>query len=65
MAARKIVKQPKAARRKKVEAKSKGLCTKETRASLDGLELAKLIESDGSEAHVKKLASAMDRVGAS
>ncbi len=98
MAAKKIVKKPKAARRKKVEAKSKGLGAKEMTASLDGLELAKLIESDGgtivgsykeplggkhvviaalpidkveptpyqrdrSEAHVKKLANAMERVG--
>ena len=98
MAAKKIVKKPKAARRKKVEAKSKGLGAKEMSASLDGLELAKLVESDGgtivgsykeplggkhvviaalpidiveptpyqrdrSEAHVKKLASAMERVG--
>lgn len=47
MAAKKIVKKPKAARRKKVEAKSKGLGAKEMSASLDGLELAKLIESDG------------------
>ena len=98
MAAKKIVKKPKAARRKKVEAKSTGLGAKEMSASLDGLELAKLIESDGgtivgsykeplggkhvviaalpidkveptpyqrdrSEAHVKKLANAMERVG--
>ncbi|MDP2274477.1 MAG: ParB N-terminal domain-containing protein [Archangium sp.] len=98
MAAKKIVKKPKAARRKKVEAKSKGLGAKEMSASLDGLELARLIESDGgtivgsykeplggkhvviaalpidkveptpyqrdrSEAHVKKLANAMERVG--
>lgn len=47
MAAKKIVKKPKAARRKKVEAKSKGLGAKEMSASLDGLELAKLVESDG------------------
>ena len=98
MAAKKIVKKPKAARRKKVEAKSKGLGAKEMFASIDGLELAKLIEADGgtivgsykeplggkhvvlaalpidkveptpyqrdrSEAHVKKLANAMERVG--
>jgi ParB family transcriptional regulator, chromosome partitioning protein len=98
MAAKKIVKKPKAARRKKVEAKSKGLGAKEMFASVDGLELAKLVEEDGgtivgsykeplggkhvviaalpidkveptpyqrdrSEAHVKKLASAMERVG--
>ena len=98
MAAKKIVKKPKAARRKKVEAKTKGLGAKEMSASLDGLELAKLVESDGgqivgsykeplggkhvviaalpidiveptpyqrdrSEAHVKKLANAMERVG--
>ena len=98
MAAKKIVKKPKAARRKKVEAKSKGLGAKEMHATLDGLELAKLVESDGgqivgsykeplgakhvviaalpidsveptpyqrdrSEAHVKKLANAMERVG--
>lgn len=98
MATKKIVKKPKAARRKKVEAKSKGLGAKEMTASLDGLELARLIESDGgtvvgsykeplggkhvviaalpidkveptpyqrdrSEAHVKKLANAMERVG--
>ena len=98
MAAKKIVKKAKAVRRKKVEAQSKGLGAKEMSASLDGLELAKLIESDGgtvvgsykeplggkhvviaalpidkveptpyqrdrSETHVKKLASAMERVG--
>lgn len=98
MAAKKIVKKPKAARRKKVEAKSKGLGAKEMSAPLDGLELARLVESDGgtivgsykeplggkhvviaalpidkveptpyqrdrSEAHVKKLANAMERVG--
>lgn len=98
MAAKKIVKKPKAARRKKVEAKTKGLGAKEMSASIDGVELAKLVESDGgqivgsykeplggklvviaalpidiveptpyqrdrSEAHVKKLANAMERVG--
>jgi len=47
MATKKIVKKPKKARRKKVEAKSKGLGAKEMSASLDGLELAKLIEADG------------------
>ena len=47
MAAKKIIKKPKAARRKKVEAQSKGLGAREMSASLDGLELAKLIESDG------------------
>lgn len=47
MAAKKTIKKPKQARRKKVEAKSKGLGAKEMSASLDGLELAKLIESDG------------------
>jgi len=47
MASKKIVKKPKKARRKKVEAQSKGLNAKEMSASLDGLELAKLIEADG------------------
>jgi ParB family chromosome partitioning protein len=47
MAAKKTIKKPKQARRKKVEAKSKGLGAKEMAKSLDGLELAKLIESDG------------------
>lgn len=47
MATKKIVKKPKKARRKKVEAQSKGLNAKEMSASLDGLELAKLIEADG------------------
>ncbi|MFO0597286.1 MAG: ParB N-terminal domain-containing protein [Myxococcaceae bacterium] len=47
MATKKIVKKPKKARRKKVEAGSKGLGAKEMSASIDGLELAKLIESDG------------------
>jgi len=98
MAAKKVVPKKRKAPRKKVEAKSKGLGAKETSASLDGLELAKLVEADGgtivgsykeplggkhvviatlpieiveptpyqrdrSEAHVKKLASAMERVG--
>ena len=98
MATRKTVKKTRKPRRKKVEAKSKGLGAKETAASLDGLELAKLVEEDGgtivgsykeplggkhvviatlpidkveptpyqrdrSEAHVKKLADAMERVG--
>ena len=98
MAAKKIIKKAKAVRRKKVEAQSKGLGAKEMSASIDGLELAKLIEGDGgtvvgsykeplggkhvviaalpidkveptpyqrdrSETHVKKLASAMERVG--
>ena len=47
MAAKKTIKKPKQARRKKVEAKSKGLGAKEMAKSLDGLELAKLIEADG------------------
>lgn len=47
MATKKIVKKPKKARRKKVEAASKGLGAKEMSASLDGLELAKLVEGDG------------------
>lgn len=98
MATKKTVKKPTKARRKKVEAKSKGLGAQEMAASLDGLELAKLVEGDGgtivgsykeplggkhvvlaalpidkveptpyqrdrSEAHVKKLADAMERVG--
>ena len=98
MAAKKVVPKKRKAPRKKVEAKSKGLGAKETSASLDGLELAKLVEADGgtivgsykeplggkhvviatlpidlveptpyqrdrSEAHVKKLANAMERVG--
>lgn len=49
MAAKKIVKKPKAARRKKVEARSKGLGAQEMHASLDGLELAKLVASDGGQ----------------
>jgi ParB family transcriptional regulator, chromosome partitioning protein len=49
MAAKKVIKKPKAARRKKVEAQSKGLGAKEMHASLDGLELAKLVESDGGQ----------------
>lgn len=47
MATKKIVKKPKKARRKKVEAQSKGLGAKEMSATIDGLELAKLIEGDG------------------
>jgi ParB family chromosome partitioning protein len=47
MATKKIVKKPKKARRKKVDAASKGLGAKEMSASLDGLELAKLVEGDG------------------
>ncbi|MBL8910696.1 MAG: ParB N-terminal domain-containing protein [Archangium sp.] len=47
MAAKKIVKKPRKVRRKKVEKASKGLGAKEMSASLDGLELAKLVESDG------------------
>lgn len=47
MATKKTVKKPKKARRKKVEAGSKGLGAKEMAASLDGLELAKLIEQGG------------------
>lgn len=49
MAAKKVIKKPKAARRKKVEAKSKGLGAKEMHASIDGLELAKLVEGDGGQ----------------
>ncbi|MFT3709548.1 MAG: ParB N-terminal domain-containing protein [Archangium sp.] len=47
MAAKKIVKKPKKVRRKKVEKASKGLGAKEMSASIDGLELAKLVEADG------------------
>lgn len=98
MATKRTVQKPKKARRKKVEAQSKGLGAKEMAAAVDGLELARLIEGDGgtivgsykeplgghhvvvaalpidkveptpyqrdrSEAHVKKLADAMERVG--
>ncbi len=98
MATKRTVKKPKKARRKKVAAGSRGLGAKELATSLDGLELARLVEQDGgtvvghykeplgghhvvlaalpidlvkptpyqrdrSEAHVKKLADAMERVG--
>jgi ParB family chromosome partitioning protein len=98
MATKKTVKKPKAARRKKVEARSKGLHAKEMKAELNGLQLSQAIEADGgtvvgaykepingkdiviaalpiekveptpyqrdrSEAHVKKLAIAMEKVG--
>lgn len=98
MATRKVVKKKRAAPRKRVEARSKGLGAKEMRAELNGLELSRLIEADGgtvvgaykepvhghdvviaalpiekveptpyqrdrSEAHVKKLATAIEKVG--
>ncbi len=98
MASTKTVKKPKAPRRKKVEAKSKGLGAQEISTAPDGLELSTLVAQDGgtvigvykeplgghpvvvaalpiemveptpyqrdrSETHVKKLASAMERLG--
>jgi ParB family chromosome partitioning protein len=98
MAAKKTVKRPRAKRRSKVEAKSKGLGATELKTTADGLSLATDIAADGgtvigtykeplggftvviaalpiekveptpyqrdrSEAHVKKLANAMERVG--
>lgn len=95
---KKTVKKARATRRKKVEARSKGLGAKEMRAELNGLQLSQAIEADGgtvvgaykepingkdvviaalpiekvqptpyqrdrSEAHVKKLATAMEKVG--
>ncbi len=47
MAAKKQIKKPRAARRKKVEAKSKGLGATDVKASSDGLALANDITSDG------------------